>query len=709
MAPVVEGIDQYPTHCSAGRQVRVGIFTIPGACLVPGGVNFCVSVPDAYACSVVLFEPGNPHSVAEIPFLDPFRIGGVYAMIVLGLDPEAFEYGYRVYGPYEPARGFRFDPSKILLDPFAKLVRGRDVWGAPPDRLATNPYRGAIPRQDFDWESDRPLEIPLEDLVIYEMHVRGFSQHPSAGVMHPGTFAGVVEKIPYLKQLGVNCVELMPVFEFDEFTNSRTDPHTGRWLGNYWGYSTVNFFAPKAGYAATGRHGLQADELKNMVKELHRHGIEVMLDVVFNHTAEGDERGPSISFRGLDNRTFYMLTSGGHYFNFSGCGNTVNCNHPQVQAFILDCLCYWAAEYHVDGFRFDLASIMSRDAWGCPLADPPLVLALAQHPLLKKCKLIAEAWDAGGLYQVGSFPSYGRWSEWNGQYRDRTRKFIKGDLGMVGAAAQCLTGSKDLYGTWGRPPTTSINFVTCHDGFTLHDLFSYNGKHNEANGEGNRDGADDNHSWNCGWEGPAEDPGVLELRRRMMKNAMLFLLVSHGVPMLLMGDEVGRSQGGNNNAYCHDSAISWMDWRMTDAAREQFEFTRKCIAFRHAHPVLRPSNFREGHHCPRSGRPAVSWHGTRSWDADWSPGSRVLACMLSGDAVKSEADDDIYIGMNMYWHPLQFEVPSPRAGRHWRWFANTSMPTPLDCAEPGEERPLDSPSRILIGGRSIVVLVGTAA
>src|SRR5690606_35811686 len=424
----------------------------------------------------------------------------------------------------DPAAGDRFDAAKVLSDPYARLVSGRDVWGAEPDWDDVYPYRARIPDDDFDWGDDTPPGIPTEDLVIYETHVRGFTRHPSSGVSAPGTYAGLREKIPYLRRLGVNCVELLPVFEFDELDNPRTDPRTGDRLYNYWGYNTVSFFAPKAGYAATGRFGMQADEFKSLVKELHRAGIEVVLDVVFNHTAEGNEQGPTISFRGLDNATYYMLTPRGEYYNFSGTGNTVNCNHPVVRDFVLSCLLYYITEYHVDGFRFFLAAFLNRAPYSTLLPNPPLLYQLAHDPVLRHTKLIAEAWDAAGLYQVGHFPNYGRWSEWNGKFRDAVRRFVKGDAGLVGELATRMAGSPDLY--QGRTSSASVNFVTAHDGFTLNDLVSYNDKHNEANGEGGADGADDNHSWNCGEEGPSADPHVRALRMRQMKNMLLILLTS---------------------------------------------------------------------------------------------------------------------------------------------------------------------------------------
>ena len=493
-------IDIYPTHQHAGFALQCGHPFLPGAWPVPGGVNFVVFSRHAHSCTLVLFEHGAAQPTAEIPFAEEFRVGHVFCMFVFGLSPEQFQYGYRMDGPWAPEQGHRFDPSKVLLDPFAACVAGGEVWGERASGDGLSRYRASLVPEDFDWEGDRPLGLPFTDLVIYEMHVRGFTRSPTSGVKFPGTFAGLREKIPFLKELGINCVELMPIFEFDECEVDRRHPRTGERLLNYWGYNTLAFCAPKASYAASGRAGMQADEFKSLVKELHKSGIEVILDVVFNHTAEGGEDGPTLSFRGLDNRTWYLLTPEGRYQNFSGCGNTLNCNHPVVRDFVLNCLRWWVAEYHIDGFRFDLASILGRDQNGVALANPPLLEALAADPILGTTKLIAEAWDAGGLYQVGSFPAYGRWAEWNGRYRDCLRKFLKGDHGQVGEMASRLVGSPDLYAT--RGPAASINFVTCHDGFTLADLVSYNDKHNEANGEDNRDGASDNCSWNCGVEGP---------------------------------------------------------------------------------------------------------------------------------------------------------------------------------------------------------------
>jgi glycogen operon protein len=699
-------IDFYPTHTHEGYKLRPGKPFPFGATLVPGGVNFSVFSRNAESCSLVLFEKRRAEPIAEIPFPDAFRIGNTWCMVVFDLDYESIEYGYRVYGPFDEQAGQRFDPSKVVLDPYARAVGGRDIWGKLPDWNVTPQFRGRLVFEDFDWEDDRPLEIPIEDLVIYEMHVRSFTAHASSGVKHPGTYAGLMEKIPYLKELGINCVELMPVFEFDEFENSRPNPVTGETMYNYWGYSTVAFFAPKAGYAATGTFGMQVDEFKNLVKELHKQGIEVMLDVVFNHTAEGNEMGPTISFRGIDNQTYYMLTPEGYYYNFSGCGNTLNCNNPIVRNMVLDCLRYWASEYHIDGFRFDLASILGRDPWGAPLPNPPLLETLAYDPVLAKCKLIAEAWDAGGLYQVGSFPAYGRWAEWNGKFRDDVRSFLKGDMNKVGAIAARVQGSPDLYGYNGRGPTASINFISCHDGFTLHDLFSYNDKHNEANGEGNRDGDNNNHSWNSGVEGDTDDPEVARLRRGLIKSSLSLLMLSHGTPMLLMGDEMGRTKRGNNNTYCHDNELNWLNWELQESNGELLRYARNIIAFRKTHKVLRTREHL--HNNDRgSGYPDISWHGTQAWNADWSGTSRVIAYMLNTHHVRDDAQTPfIYVALNSYWGALDLELPIIPEGLRWHLFANTGLPSPQDICEPGGESPLEGQGSYLIGPRSVVILIG---
>jgi isoamylase len=715
---IVERIDIYPTHLYKGYKIRPGRPYPFGATIVPGGINFSVFSRHAHYAELVLFKKGEREPLVEIPFRGmfqkadtqdlvwgEFRIGNVFTMVVFELDDEEIEYGYRMGGPGSRVEkghpGFhRFDRNNILLDPYAKAIGGRDVWGETLDCDDPYQHRARVVRDDFDWEGDRPLEIPMEDLVIYEMHVRSFTKHTSSKVKHPGTFAAIREKIPYLKKLGVNCIELMPIFEFDEFENSKPSPVTGELLMNYWGYSTAGFFAPKAGYAATGKTKdgtMVADELKTLIKELHKNGLEVMLDVVYNHTAEGNEWGPVISYRGIDNVSYYMLTPEGYYYNFSGCGNTLNCNNPVVRDMVLDSLRYWASEYHVDGFRFDLASILSRDPFGVPLPNPPLLEALAYDPILGKCKLIAEAWDAGGLYQVGAFPAYGRWAEWNGKYRDALRKFLKGAEGQVGEMAQSFQGSPNLY--WGRGPTASINFITAHDGFTLMDNVCYNGKHNEANGENNNDGANDNNSWNCGWEGEIDDSGINALRKRQVKNALALMLVSQGVPMILMGDELGRTKQGNNNTYCQDNELNWLDWTLVKKNTDLFRFAKNMIAFRHAHPVLRNRDFQLND---------FSFHGVNAWNADYSPGSRIIAFMLTGQYAKggTKKDNDLYVAANMHWEGLEFTIPEAPQGKKWHVFANTSLSSPEDIQEPGKETPFASGQyTYFVRDRSVVILI----
>jgi isoamylase len=699
-------IDSEPTHSFGDYRLRAGKPFPFGATVVPGGVNFAIFSRYATSCTLVLFQKGDAEPMVEIPFPREFVVGNVFAMTVFGLDFQEldFEYGFRMDGLYAPHRGHWFDPDNILLDPYAKAIGGRDVWGEFESHDDIYPHRAQLIYDDYDWAEDRPLEIPIEDLVIYEMHVRGFTQHPSSGVKFPGTFAAIREKIPYLKELGVNCVELMPIFEFDEFEYDRVNPYTGEKLINYWGYSTIGFFAPKSGYAATGRLGMQCDEFKTLVKELHRNGIEVILDVVFNHTAEGNEKGKTISFRGIDNKTYYMLAPDGHYLNFSGTGNTMNCNNPVVRNMVLDCLRYWVAEYHIDGFRFDLASILGRDQYGMPLANPPLIETMAYDPILAKTKLIAEAWDAGGLYQVGTFPAYGRWAEWNGKYRDGIRRFLKGDDGMAWEAAERIQGSPDLY--LSRGTGASINFITCHDGFSLLDLFSYNQKHNYANGEENRDGANDNYSWNCGIEGETDNEQINALREKMVKNAAALLLVSQGVPMILMGDEIGHSKQGNNNTYCHDNELNWMNWGLKEQNSGLFRFFQQMIAFRHKHPSLRNA----GHFAHRdymgSGYPDISWHTTRSWDTNWN--GRTIAFMLCGKHAKNGTaeDDYIYVATNMHWEAHSFEIPVLPKGLAWHLFADTGATTPEDIAVPGEELLLYDQRSYQVEARSIVILVG---
>ncbi len=692
----IERIDNIPTETIAGFRVRPGKPLPFGVSSVPGGLNFSVYTSAGTSCTLVLFSRSEELPLGEIRVPDHYRIGDVYSIVVYDLDYEDLEYGFRIDGPFEPARGNRFDNSKVLMDPYARVISGRDEWGVDPDWNRAYQYRSRVAFDDFDWEGDSPLEINDADLVIYELHVRSFTKSENSNVKFKGTYAGIVEKIPYLKSLGINAVELMPVFEFDEFENSRIHPDTGERLYNYWGYSTVAFFAPKAGFAASGKFGMQMDEFKQLVKELHREGIEVILDVVFNHTAEGNERGPSISFKGLDNRIYYMLTPEGYYFNFSGTGNTLNCNNPVVRNLVLDCLRYWASEYHIDGFRFDLASILGRDPWGAPLSNPPLLESLAFDPILSSCKLIAEAWDAGGLYQVGTFPAYGRWSEWNGKYRDTARRYLKGDDGQLGEMAQRVQGSPDLYQPNGRSPATSINFITCHDGFTLADLVSFNGKHNEANGENNCDGGDDNHSWNCGAEGWTEDEYIKDLRRRQSMNAIGLLLTSRGTPMILMGDEFGRSQHGNNNAYCIDSPVSWVDWSLMESNRTLYEFTKSLIRFRQRHRCLRVNRF---DHEGSKYLPSCSFHGTSAWEVNWSADSKQLGWLMSCDEEETDQMDAVYVASNVAHYATWFNLPQLPEDYQWQICYNTGS---LDS--PYYETPVNYDDQgILVGERSMII------
>ena len=654
-------IDTFPTNRIGNLEYRVGRVFPFGATLTDGGVNFSIFSREATGCTLVLYHHGQEEPFAEIPFPESFRIGDVYTMLVFGLDIETTEYGYRFEGPWKPEEGLMYDSSRVLLDPYAKSVSGRSVWGKRTGEKRGFVHRGQIIREDYHWEGDKPLEIPLCDLVIYELHVRSFTAHPESGVRHPGTYAGLAEKIPYLKKLGINCVELMPVFAFDEFENVREAD--GRLLLNYWGYSTLGFFAPKAGYAASAPFGMEADELKAMIRRLHLNGIEVILDVVFNHTAEGNENGPVISWKGIDNRTYYLLGPDGSYYNYSGCGNTMNCNHAVVRNMILDCLRYWVADYHIDGFRFDLASILTRDESGQPMMTPPLLETLARDPVLGKCKLIAEAWDAGGLYQVGSFPSWNRWSEWNGRYRDCVRRFIKGEAGAAPELLRRLAGSDDMYAS--RGPGASVNFITCHDGFTLYDLVSYNEKHNGANGEDNRDGSSCNDSWNCGAEGETSDAEVLDLRRRQMKNMMTLLFMSRGIPMLLSGDEFANTQFGNNNAYCQDNEVSWLDWRLLSDNRDLFEYVQRLIALRKAHPVLRARAYDTAHN--GTGYPELSFHSIEPWQHDPDSHTLTIACLYAEDHVKygTERDAFLYLAVNAHWEDHVFDLPVIPPGCRW--------------------------------------------
>ncbi len=557
----------------------------------------------------------------------------------------------------------------------------------------------------YDWKDDCPPRLPIEDSIIYELHVRGFTCHPSSGVAHPGTFAGLIEKIPYLVDLGVTAVELLPIHEFDECDCPFTNPLTGEKLRNFWGYNSIAFAAPKASYAASGPAHGQVREFRDMVRAFHSAGIEVILDVVFNHTGEGDDRGRTYSFRGLDNQLYYLLDEHGRYLNFTGCGNTLNCNHPVVRDLLMTCLRYWVGHMHVDGLRFDLASVFGRDRFGQVMLDPPVVESIVEDGVLADTKLIAEPWDAAGLYQVGRFPYGRRWSEWNGRFRDDVRRFWRGDGDTVATLASRVCGSSDLYQSSGRKPLHSINFVTCHDGFTLADLVSYDRKHNIANGEDERDGADANFSWNCGVEGPTTDANVLALRLRQAKNLFATLMLSQGVPMILAGDEFLRSQQGNNNAWCQDNETSWVDWSLRQRHADFFRFARSMIHFRKRHPALRRQDFLDGYG-PRGGphRPDIAWHGAEPHRPDFSPASRVLAFALDGEQTGREADCDIYVAINGAREATRFVLPTSPHGRPWRRVVDTAQPAPLDFVEEADA-PIITEHSLVLPALSLIALV----
>ncbi len=654
-----------PLDVVEGFKIRPGFFRMYGACVASNGVSFTINSHGATRCTLLLFKPQASKPYARIPFPDSYRIGDTYSMLVFDIKPDEFEYAFSFDGPYEPAKGLLFNGENVLLDPYSRAVTGQRKWGEKPEGGKDFEYRARVVKSSFDWGNIKQLEQPFEDLVIYETHVRGYTKDKSSGVSAPGTFAGLKDKIPYLKDLGINAVELMPIFEFDEMESARVVD--GVQLYNYWGYNTVSFFAPNTSYAFNEEHNHEGDELKSLIKALKENGIEVILDVVFNHTAEGNEMGPCFSFKGIDNNVYYMLTPDAHYYNFSGCGNVMNCNHPVVRSFIIDCLRHWAIEYRVDGFRFDLASILGRDQNGAPMANPPILESLAFDPVLGKMKLIAEAWDAGGLYQVGSFPSWNRWAEWNGRYRDDMRSFLKGDDGMAGNAITRITGSRDLYSPESRGHKASVNFMTCHDGFTLYDLYSYNEKHNEKNGWNNTDGDNNGHSWNCGAEGETDDPNVNGLRRRLIKNAFAALLCSRGPAMFFAGDEFCNTQFGNNNAYCQDNIISWLDWSRLEEFKEIHDFVRHMIQFRKEHPILRKMTK------PSSCQfPEISVHNGTPFNASTDYKTKLIGIMYAGRNEEDTEDDIVFYCMNAYWEPLVMQLPVLPNGKHWHVDTNTN-------------------------------------
>ncbi|XP_006850946.2 isoamylase 1, chloroplastic [Amborella trichopoda] len=664
-----------------------------GATYRDGGVNFALCSNGASSVTLCLMSLSDlqENKTSEQIYLDPLinKTGDVWHIFLMG-NFEDMLYGYRVDGEFFPEKGHFFDSLKILLDPYAKAVVSRGEYGVPgPGGDCWPQMAGMVPspKNDFDWEGDLPLRLPQKDLIIYEMHVRGFTKHDSSEANFPGTYRGMVEKLDHLEELGINAIELMPCHEFNELEYYSYNPVLDDHKVNFWGYSTVNFFSPMMRYSSSGMQNCGRDainEFKLLVREAHKRGIEVIMDVVFNHTAEGNEKGPTFSFRGLDSCVYYMLAPKGEFYNYSGCGNTVNCNHPVVRQFIVDCLRYWVTEMHVDGFRFDLASIMTRSCslWdaanafgspieghsittGTPLSNPPLIDLISNDPVLNGIKLIAEAWDAGGLYQVGGFPHHGVWSEWNGQYRDIVRQFIKGTDGLSGVFAECLCGSPQLYQGGGRKPWNSINFICAHDGLTLSDLVSYNEKHNSANGEGNNDGEDHNNSWNCGQEGEFASLPVQRLRKRQMRNFFLCLMVSQGTPMIFMGDEYGHTKGGNNNTYCHDSYINYFRWdKKEDASSDFFRFCRLMTKFRRECESLGLDDFPTGER--------LQWHGHSPGVPDWSESSRFVAFSLMGSI-----EGEIYVAFNTSHLPVTIELPE-RPGYRWEPLVDTSKPSPYD-------------------------------
>ena len=685
----------------AGFPVRPGIYDLNGATPLQNGVNFTIHTCGGTSCELLLFHRAQEEPFAVLPFPEAYKIGDVYSMIVYGLNIDEFEYAYRVDGPYCPEKGLLFDKNKILLDPYAKAVAGQRTWGIRWDHT----YHARVVKDRFDWGDMPQSKKELCDLIIYELHVRDFTHHPSSGVQHRGTFSGLMEKIPYLKELGINAVELMPIFEFDETMNSRTVDD--KQLLECWGYNTVGFFAPNSSYAAANEHNLEGTELKTLIKALHDNGIEVILDVVFNHTAEGNEKGNTFSFKGFDNNIYYMLTPDGNYYNFSGCGNTLNCNHPVVQQLILECLRYWTINYRVDGFRFDLASILGRNEDGSPMNNPPLLRTLADDSILSNVKLIAEAWDAGGLYQVGSFPASGRWAEWNGRYRDSLRSYLKGDSWNAWDAAWSISGSGDLYGGYYDNTHSNyagynscVNFLTCHDGFTLYDLYAYNDKHNEANGWNNTDGANDNRSWNCGAEGETEDPEVLSLRRRMIRNACAVLMCSRGTPMFLAGDEFGNTKFGNNNSYCQDNITSWLDWRMLEKNKDLFEFFKFMIAFRKKHPVIHKQ-------LPTSvcGMDPIHTHNLNAEETDIPRDARTFCVSFAGYDKEKGKDDLIYVAVNTFWENVTITLPNLHGRGAWHLSVNTyGDGNGQYCYPEGQEVRIDR--SFVMRPRSVAVFTG---
>lgn len=685
----------------AGRSHPLG--AVPDA----DGINFSLYAGDATGVTLLLFDSADSPKPIETIELDPvvnktFQLWHAY---VRGATP-GLHYAYRVNGPQDlTGSGHRYNSHKVLVDPYTRGLT-KNLWNRAracdaDDNLDCSMRGVVIDIGAYDWEGDQPLNRPMSQTVIYELHVGGFTKSSSSGAKNPGTFAGILEKIPYLRELGVTAVELMPIFAFDHSGVDRVGPD-GTVLSDYWGYNPLGFFSPHPDYCQSPAEGSHINDFRDMVKALHSAGIEVILDVVFNHTTEGNQLGPVISFKGLANDSYYYLVPQDkqYYMDYSGCGNTFECNHPMVGKLVRECLEFWVEQLHVDGFRFDEGSVLSRGADGAPMAYPPVLWDIELSETLADVKIIAEAWDAAGLYQVGTFPGGSRWAVWNGRYRDDVRRFVRGDPGLVGQVASRIAGSADLFQSSGQAPDNSINFVTAHDGFTLNDLVSYNSKHNEANGEGNRDGNNDNDSWNCGAEGETDDPEIEALRERQIKNLAAILLLSQGAPMFVAGDEVRRTQRGNNNGYCQDNDISWFDWSLVQRNQRTFRFFKEMIAFRRRHPTVHRPRFFTGEANER-GLLDISWHGCNLNSPDWSdPGSSVLAFTMGG----FDGDDDLHVMLNMSGHDLDFEIP-PVSDRRWRRAVDTSLPSPQDIALPGDEIEVKPDDRYRVNEHSVVVLI----
>lgn len=689
------GAKLQPLDVIDGFEVRPGYYNRDGAAAAPNGVSFTIHSAGATSCSLLLYHPREKEPYAKLKFPEAYHIGNTYSMFVFGLKIEEFEYAFQLDGPYDEEKGLLFNKDNVLLDPYARAVTGQREWGERPEGGKTFEYHARVVENNFDWGTVKQLEKPMEDMVIYEMHVRGFTKDDSSGVSAKGTYEGLRQKIPYLKDLGITAVELLPIFEFDEMEDARLVD--GEQLYNYWGYNTVCFFAPNTGYASVVEHNHEGDELKQLIYELKKNDIEVILDVVFNHTAEGNENGPCFSFKGIDNNIYYILTPDGKYYNFSGCGNVLNCNHPTTRRFIIDCLRFWVTEYRVDGFRFDLASILTRDMSGAPMAEPPIIQAIACDSILGNVKVIAEAWDAGGLYQVGNFPTFGRWSEWNGRYRDDMRRFLKGDEGMASTAIARITGSRDMYDPVRNNYCTSVNFLTCHDGFTLYDLYSYNFKHNEKNGWNNTDGDNNGNSWNCGEEGETDNPEIEKLRRRMVKNAFATLMCSRGPAMFYAGDEFCNTQYGNNNAYCQDNHISWLEWNRLDEYKEIHDFFRYMIAFRKKHTILRKPTMHSA-----CGLPEISIHNGYPWNAGTDHGTRLIGIMYAGRNDDDTEDDIVFYAMNAYWDTLQMQLPELESSFRWKVCVNTDIEYD-DGKDAGEYTEFNH-NHLKIPARTVIIL-----